>query len=795
MSVNTEPTIETVPSYSATTQSEEAADFIRAVVNDDMRTGKYNGKVITRFPPEPNGYPHIGHAKSICLNFGIAEDYGGTCNLRMDDTNPETEDEEYVRALQAAVKWLGYDYGDNMYYASDYFEQLYQFAEQLIRDGKAYVDSLSTEEIREYRGTVTEPGRHSPYRDRSVEENLDLFRRMRGGEFPDGSHVLRAKGDMASSNMKMRDPLLYRIRHASHYRTGDAWPIYPMYDFAHPLSDAIEGVTHSVCTLEFENNREIYDWLCENLLEEPRPHQYEFARLNLDYTVLSKRKLLQLVKGEHVAGWDDPRMPTIAGLQRRGVTPSAIRDFCNRIGVAKTNSRIDIALLDHCIRDDLNTTAPRVMAVLRPLKVVITNYPAGQTEELDASFWPRDVPKEGSRPVPFTRELYIEQDDFMEEPPKGFHRLIPGGEVRLRYGYIIKCEAVIKDAAGNVVELRCTYDPDTKGGAPTDGRKVKGTIHWVSASAGLPAEFRLYDRLFTVPNPDDIPDDKRFTDYLNPESLVVTNGFVEPVLAQAQANERFQFERQGYFVVDAVDSRPDALVFNRVVELRDSWGKAVQKPTTDDRPATTATPPAPTTADEESGSKKSKTELRAERRAAVPELVARLDRYQQELGLSFEDADVLTGDLALAHFYEAALATHDNAQSVANWVLNEVLRELKENSIDSLPFEGATLAKLVALVDNNTISSAAAKEVFAELMSRGGDPAAIVEAKGLQQVSDADQLKPLIAKVIAANAAKAEEYRSGKTGLLGFFIGQAMRETKGKANPQVVQELVRELLG
>ena len=389
MNVNTEPTLETVATYSDSAQTDENTDFIRAVVSDDMRKGTYNGKVVTRFPPEPNGYPHIGHAKSICLNFGIAQDYGGTCNLRMDDTNPETEDEEYVQALQAAVKWLGFDYGENLFYASDYFEQLYNFAEQLIRDGKAYVDSLSGDEIREYRGTVTEAGRPSPYRERSAAENLDLFRRMRAGEFPDGSHVLRAKGDMASSNMKMRDPLLYRIRHASHYRTGDTWPIYPMYDFAHPLSDAIEGVTHSVCTLEFENNREVYDWLCEQLLEEPRPHQYEFARLNLDYTVLSKRKLLQLVQGEHVTGWDDPRMPTIAGLQRRGVTPAAIRDFCERIGVAKSNSRIDIALLDHCIRDDLNMIAPRVMAVLRPLKVVITNYPKGQTETLDASRCPQ----------------------------------------------------------------------------------------------------------------------------------------------------------------------------------------------------------------------------------------------------------------------------------------------------------------------------------------------------------------------------------------------------------------------
>jgi len=800
MNKKPEPPIETVATYAATSQADEHTDFIRAVVSEDMRKGTYKGKVVTRFPPEPNGYPHIGHAKSICLNFGIAQDFGGICNLRMDDTNPETEDEEYVEALQAAVKWLGFDYGENLFYASDYFEQLYAFAEQLIRDGKAYVDSLSGDEIREYRGTVTEAGRPSPYRDRSVEENLDLFRRMRAGEFPDGSQVLRAKGDMSSPNMKMRDPLLYRIRHASHYRTGDQWPIYPMYDFAHPLSDAIEGVTHSVCTLEFENNREIYDWLCESLFEEPRPHQYEFARLNLDYTVLSKRKLLQLVQGAHVAGWDDPRMPTIAGLQRRGVTPAAIRDFCERIGVAKANSRIDLALLDHCIRDDLNMVAPRVMAVLRPLKVVLTNYPEGQTEMIDASFWPRDVPKEGSRPVPFTRDLYIEQDDFMEEPPAGFHRLIPGGEVRLRYGYIIKCEEVIKDSDGTIVELRCSYDPDSQGGAPKDGRKVKGTIHWVSATAAVPAEVRLYDRLFTVPNPDDIGENEHFTDYLNPDSLTVLgNSMVEPSIAAAKPGERFQFERQGYFVVDTVDSQSGALVFNRVVELRDSWGKATTAPSerANSRRAAAAPIPTttPTTTDEAGeGARKSKTDLRAERRALEPALVARMARYQSEFALSVEDADVLTGESALADFYEAALTTHNNPQSVANWVLNEVLRELKEGSIDSLPFDGPTLGKLVALVDNDTISTAAAKEVFAEMMRSGDDPVAIVEAKGLQQISDPAKLAPLIEQVVAKHAAKATEYRNGKSGLLGFFIGQAMRETKGKANPQLVQELVKKAL-
>ncbi|MDI9549416.1 MAG: glutamine--tRNA ligase/YqeY domain fusion protein, partial [Chloroflexota bacterium] len=460
----------------------EPVDFIREIIREDMRKGTYGGKVLTRFPPEPNGWLHIGHAKSITLNFGVAAEFGGLCNLRFDDTNPETEDPAFVEAIQRDIRWLGFDWDDRLYFASDYFDQFYEFAVQLVKMGKAYVDSLSEEEIREYRGTVLTPGRPSPYRVRSVEENLDLLARMRRGEFPDGAHVLRAKIDMASPNMKKRDPLLYRIRHAHHYRTGDKWCIYPFYDYAHPLSDAIEGITHSICTLEFENNREIYDWLVDNLIEPPQPRQYEFARLNLDYTVMSKRKMLQLVNEGYVSGWDDPRMSTIAGLRRRGITPEAIRTFSEKVGVAKANSRVDIALLEYCIRDDLNYRAPRVMCVLRPLKVVITNYPEGQVEQLDAPYWPHDVPKEGSRPVPFSREIYIERDDFMEDPPKSFYRLAPGREVRLRYAYIIRCDEVIKDPqTGEVTELRCTYDPATQGGAAPQGRKVRGAIHWVSA--------------------------------------------------------------------------------------------------------------------------------------------------------------------------------------------------------------------------------------------------------------------------------------------------------------------------
>jgi len=559
-------------------ERDEPLDFIRATVAEDMRRNRYGGRVVTRFPPEPNGFLHIGHAKSICLNFGVAQDFGGVCNLRMDDTNPETEDELYVQAIQRDVKWLGFDWDDRVFYASDYYEQLYQFAVKLIRDGKAYVDSLNEEAIRAYRGTVTEPGRESPYRSRSIAENLDLFARMRAGEFADGAHVLRAKIDMAAANMKMRDPLLYRIRHAHHYRTGDDWCIYPMYDFAHPLSDAIEGITHSICTLEFENNREVYDWLVDNCVPEPRPRQYEFARLNLDYTVMSKRKFLQLVEHGHVDGWDDPRMPTIAGLRRRGVTPEAIRTFAEKIGVAKTNSRVEITLLEHCIRDDLNFRAPRVMAVLRPLKLVITNYPAGQVEMLDGAYWPRDVPKEGSRPVPFSRELYIERDDFMENPPADYYRLAPGREVRLRFGYLITCQEVVKDAEGRVVELRCTYDPATKSGQAPDGRKVPGTIHWVSAAHALDVEVRLVDRLFAQPDPDDVPEGQDFLSALNPASLVViAHAKAEPSLADDPVGSRYQFERTGYFYCEPEGSVGGTRVYNRIVGMRDSWAKEVKK--------------------------------------------------------------------------------------------------------------------------------------------------------------------------------------------------------------------------
>ena len=554
-----------------------AVDFIRAILDDDLATGKHHGRVATRFPPEPNGYLHIGHAKSICLNFGAAAERGGTCNLRFDDTNPTKEDVEYVDAIKEDVAWLGFTW-DHLFYASDYFDRLYQFAEELIRRGKAYVDSLSAEEIRRHRGTLTEPGRNSPYRDRPTEESLDLFARMRAGEFEDGAHVLRAKIDMASPNLNMRDPTLYRIRHATHHRTGDAWCIYPMYDYAHPLSDAFERITHSLCTLEFEDHRPLYDWLVENLAadDRDRPRQIEFARLNLSYTVMSKRKLLQLVQQGHVSGWDDPRMPTITGLRRRGYTPESLRDFCARIGVAKKENVIDVAQLEHSVREDLNRRAPRVMTVLRPLKIVLTNYPEDRVEEVDVINNPED-PAAGHRKVPFSRVLYIERDDFRENPPKKFFRLAPGREVRLRCAYFVTCTDVIKDDAGEVVELRCVYDPATRGGDAPDGRRVKATLHWVSAAHAVPVEVRLYDRLFTVEDPERGGEGQTFADYLNPASLEVLRGCqAEPSLAAAIVPMRFQFERLGYFCVDS-DSTPGRVVFNRTVSLRDTWARIEQK--------------------------------------------------------------------------------------------------------------------------------------------------------------------------------------------------------------------------
>lgn len=549
-------------------------DFIRTRITEDNASGRFGNRVHTRFPPEPNGYLHLGHAKSICLNFGVAREFGGLCNLRFDDTNPTKEETEYVDSIREDVHWLGGVWDDREFYASDYFEKLYDYAEQLIKMGKAYVDDLSAEEIREYRGTLTEPGRESPWRNRSVDENLDLFRRMRAGEFGDGQKVLRAKIDMASPNVVMRDPTLYRIRHAEHHRTGNKWCIYPMYDYTHCLSDSIEGITHSLCTLEFINNRELYDWVLETL-GAYRPQQIEFARLNVTYTVLSKRKLIQLVKEGHVTGWDDPRMPTLSGMRRRGIPPEALREFCSRIGLARADSTVEYSMLEFCVREYLNEHTPRVMAVLDPVKVVIENYPVGQVEEFDMPYHPEDA-SYGSRKVPFSRELYIERDDFRLEPPKKFHRLAPGAEVRLRYAYFITCREAVLDDAGNVVELRCVYDPESKGGQSPDGRKVKGTIHWVSAAHAIPAEVRLYDQLFAVENPNAAPEGKTFLDNLNPESLTKVEALLEPALATFKAGDKMQFERLGYYCKDkdSTDAKP---VFNRTTTLRDTWAKLEKK--------------------------------------------------------------------------------------------------------------------------------------------------------------------------------------------------------------------------
>jgi glutaminyl-tRNA synthetase len=778
------------------------SDFIRDIIDEDNRTGKYDGKVVTRFPPEPNGYLHIGHAKSICLNFGIAEQYGGRCNLRFDDTNPEKEDVEYVDSICADVEWLGFSYGDAALYASDYFEEMYELAELLIRNGDAYVDHLSEDEIRQYRGTLSEPGRPSPYRDRSVEENLALFRRMRAGDLPDGTCVLRARIDLAAANMKMRDPLLYRIRHAHHHRTGDAWCIYPMYDWAHPLEDAIEGVTHSLCTLEFENNRELYDWVLDHTGAADghgfvRPYQYEFARLNLDYTVMSKRKLLTLVEDGHVSGWDDPRMPTIAGMRRRGYRPEAIRAFAELIGVAKVNSVVDLGKLEFCVRDDLNWVAPRVLGVLRPLEVTVTSWPEDSVEQLTAPYFPPDVGKTGERAVPFTRKILIDRDDFSLDPPSGYQRLAPGRTVRLRHGYCVTCDEVVTDVAGEVVGLRVSHIPGSVGTNP-EGIKVSGVIHWVSATESIPAEVRLYDRLFSVARPEDADGD--FARNLNPHSLeVIAEARVEPSLAEAEPGARFQLERLGYFFVDPVDSRPGAPVLNRIVTLRDSWaGRAAEDPAA--ARAAAHQEGAQQEGAQKAGKastrppKKSRTEYRAEARRRDPVLTERFGAWPSAHGLTESDTDLLTGDRATGDLFEGAVAAGAPPVGVARWIINDLPRELGEREVSDAPLTPAALGALVRAVESGTISGPAGKEVFAVLVEQGGDPDQIIAERGLAQVSDESAIAALVDEAIAANPDKADAYRAGKTALAGFFVGQVVRASGGKANPQVVQKLVAERL-
>ncbi|NCD11202.1 MAG: glutamine--tRNA ligase/YqeY domain fusion protein [Epsilonproteobacteria bacterium] len=743
----------------------ESKDFLRLKVEEDLASGKYT-EVITRFPPEPNGFPHIGHAKSICINFGIARDYAGQCNLRMDDTNPTTEDTKYVEALKDAVTWLGFNWHGKVRYASDYFPKIYDYAVQLVKMGKAYVDSLNEEEIREYRGSVTEAGRRSVYANRSIEENLDLLERMKKGEFKDGEHVLRAKIDMSAANMKMRDPLLYRIRHAHHFRTGDEWCIYPMYDFAHCLSDYIEGVTHSICTLEFENNRDIYDWVLDALeLTPPRPYQHEFARLGINYTVMSKRKLLELVNGGYVNGWDDPRLPTIAGYKRRGYTPESIINFCEQIGIAKANSMVDVAQLEFCIRDDLNQKVPRVMCVLDPLKVTIENYEG--EEEIEASYYPHDVPKEGSRKLPFAKEIYIEREDFMENAPEGYYRLTPSQPVRLKHAYILTCKEVIKDENGAIVELKATYHPDSKSGADTSGIKTKSAIHWVSAKHAKHIEVRLYERLYKVDAPDGLED-------LNPDSLHVnTHALIEPAVISEKIDVRFQFERQGYFYADPIDYTDAKPVFNKIVGLKDSWAKKSEAPK--NTPKVEA----------------KKAHIEGDVAPMNDEEKARFESYTKS-GLNAEIANTLARDEKLSSFYDATLLHVNSPTSIANIVANEVARELKKEL--PLHFTAQDVAELVKMLDEGVISSKIAKEVFEVMLQTGEKPHAIVESRGLKQISDPAVIEPLIDEIMAKNPENVAKYQAGNTNLFGFFVGQVLKLSGGKANPNVVNELISKKL-
>jgi len=778
-----------------------ASNFIRELIAADVASGKHHGRVATRFPPEPNGYLHIGHAKSICLNFGTAKEFGGTTNLRFDDTNPTTESEEYAQSIQDAVRWLGFEWSGPVRHASDYFEQLYAWAQQLIRQGDAYVCSLTEAEMREGRGTVTEAGKLSPYASRSVEENLALFARMKAGEFPDGAHTLRARIDMANANMKMRDPPLYRIRKAHHYRRGDEWTIYPLYDYAHCLSDAIEEITHSICTLEFENNRELYDWLVAKVGFKMPPHQYEFARLNLTYTVMSKRKLLALVQDGRVSGWDDPRLPTIVGMRRRGVTAKALRAFCEEIGVAKTNSIIDVQRLEAAIRNDLEPTTPRAMAVLDPLRVVIENYPEHEVEWLEASRWPEgnERAESDTRKLPFSRTLYIERDDFAEVAPKGWRRLALGTEIRLRSAYFITCKEVFKDADGNITELRCSYDPATRGGEAPDGRKVKGTLHWVSAEHALPATVRLYDHLFSVEQPDAVEEGQDWRDNLNPRSLVTMSGArVEPSLVDAKAGEAFQFERLGFFNVDR-ESAAGQLVFNRTVALKDTFSKKARpgEPETSGKSGAT-----------EPGAKADAAkpaEARREAAAAFEERVNKLQPAQrahfqslEQRGLSREDALTLALDEAMRAQFDEALLTHEAPKSVARWVISELPRTVKElagAAAAGLPLAGRALGELAALVDKGALTGTSARAVLEEMVRTGQAPAAIVEAKGLRAVAGEGVLGPIVDSVLEKHADELARYRAGNKNLIGFFVGAVVRAAGGQADAKSVRELLLKKLG
>ncbi|MEE2879929.1 MAG: glutamine--tRNA ligase/YqeY domain fusion protein [Gemmatimonadota bacterium] len=759
-------------------------DFIRSIIADDVKSNKHQGRVVTRFPPEPNGFLHIGHAKSIYLNFSAAATHRGVTHLRLDDTNPETEEEAYVEAIKTDIEWLGFDWGTHLYHASDYFDQLYLYAQELIEKSLAYVDSLSENEIREYRGSVLKPGRDSPYRNRSISENLQLFAQMKAGDFSDGEQVLRAKIDMSSSNMLMRDPVLYRIRHATHYRTQDDWCIYPLYDFTHCLSDSIEGITHSICTLEFENNRDVYDWILDNLdIPQPQPQQYEFARLNLAFTVLSKRKLLQLVEGQFVDGWDDPRMPTIAGLRRRGVPAKAVRDFCKMIGVAKTENRVDLSSFEYAVRNELNYTAPRVMCVVDPLKVIITNYDESDTTYLDAPYFPEDVGKEGTRPLPFTREILIEQSDFEENPSKGFRRLSPGEEVRLRYGYIIKCERVIKNEEGEVSELHCSYDSKTKSGAPTHQRKVKGTIHWVSATESLPAEVRLYDRLFSVSNPEDVDEDKHFTDHLNLNSLVVLKrSRIEISVASDPPEMHYQFERVGNFISDSKDSRPNNLVYNRTVTLKDTWKSSQENK--NEQPAQV-----------EITSKK-KQSSRAKNIIPRPkplseQQLSSANKMIDQFGIPEGDAKIFARNPTLMELFRSASEETDDYNALSKWCINEIPKNIMD--LDS-PLSGKSVGELVKLRSLGKISSHSAKKILRVVANTGKSINEILEEETYAMIDDDQQLKDIVTEVIEGNEDAVQKYLSGKIQLLGFLVGQVMLKTGGSADPNKTRALMESSL-
>jgi glutaminyl-tRNA synthetase len=760
----------------------ESSHFLQKIIARDVEAGRYD-EIVTRWPPEPNGYPHIGHGQAICINFGLAQEFGGRCNLRFDDTNPETEDLEFVKAIERDVRWLGFD-PDAVLFASDYFEQLYEWAVALVKKGLAYVDSQSEEEIRVGRGTVTEPGTPSPYRDRSVEENLRLLEEMRRGEHPDGSHVLRARIDMAHPNMKLRDPLMYRIRRdAHHYRRGTDWKIFPLYDWAHGQEDAVEGVSHSICTLEFDVNRPLYDWYLEAIgIEEPRPHQYEFARFNLDYTVMSKRKLRRLVEEGLVRGWDDPRMPTLSAQRRRGVRPEALRTFYDEIGVTNVDGSVEIGRYEYAIRDDLNAVAPRVLAVQRPIKLTVENLPE-ETQWIDAPYWPHDVtpPADAprSRRVPLGRELWIERDDFAEEPPKGWKRLAPGATVRLRHGYVVTCTEVEKDADGNVVALRATadlstFDPATgEGRNPTD-KKVRGVIHWLAAGHALPARFRLYDRLFQNPAPDSFDD---FLDALNPDSLVETDGFVEPSVADDAADTRYQFERLGYFWQDPEDSAPDALIFNRIVALKDTWAKQPAPAPTPSKKKPQPTPP-PGPRDPAAG-------LSDDERAIYDALV------EQKAGA--EEAAVIAADPNLKTLYDATVAVGASPREAAVLLVHELRPALGDRTLAESAATPQALADVLRLIGQQTITRTAASEVITALVNEGGDAETVVEALGLAAVRDDAALAPEVEAVIAEHSEEVGRYRSGEKRLLGFFMGQTMRRVPG-ADAQAVRSLLQERL-